>query len=159
MQNTDLLLRGVGTLGRLFKGSLPAVRTAVAYPTASRGRTGMTVAMFSLIVFSLVMMATMSTNFAVGEEANAGWDIRADTRGDQAISDLTTDLQAAGVDTSGYAAIGMTTNPSPFSSEIRLAGAEVWKQWPVIGMDSAFMDNSTWLFQQRAEGYATTPRS
>ena len=41
----------------------------------------MTIAMFSLIVFSLVMMATMNENFAdlfLGDEANAGWDVRAD---------------------------------------------------------------------------------
>ena len=41
----------------------------------------MTIAMFSLIVFSLVMMATMNQNFAnlfLGDEANAGWDVRAD---------------------------------------------------------------------------------
>ncbi len=37
--------------------------------------------MFSLIVFSLVMMATMNQNFThmlLGDEANAGWDVRAD---------------------------------------------------------------------------------
>ena len=32
MQNTDILLSGVNKLGGLFKGALPAVRTAVAYP-------------------------------------------------------------------------------------------------------------------------------
>src|SRR4029078_6027923 len=32
MQNTDCLLRGVGKMGGLFKGMMPAVRTAVAYP-------------------------------------------------------------------------------------------------------------------------------
>ena len=64
VQNTDVLLAGVSQLGGLFKSKLPAVRTAVAYPGAARGRTGMTIAMFSLIVFSLVMMATMNKNYA-----------------------------------------------------------------------------------------------
>ena len=155
MQNTDLLLSGVSKLGGLFKGTLPAVRTAVAYPSAARGRTGMTIAMFSLIVFSLVMMATMSTNFGGDKDANAGWDVVANTRGDKAIPNLTTDLESAGVDTSGYEATGVTTNPSIFSSEVKLPAGEEWKLWPVIGMDSAFIENSVIKFQQRAEGYAS----
>ena len=62
-------------------------------------------------------------------------------------------LDAAGVDTSGFTATGVTTNPSVFSSEIKLAGGDEWKLWPVIGMDGAFIDNSVIKFQQRAEGY------
>jgi putative ABC transport system permease protein len=155
MQNTDVLLAGVGKLGGLFKGTLPAVRTAVAYPGAARGRTGMTIAMFSLIVFSLVMMATMNKNYDTmgGDAANAGWHVRAD--GAQPIAGFTTTLEAKGVDTSSYEATGITTNPNPYSSEIRLAGAEEWKQWPVRGMDASFIDHSTLEFQARAEGYAT----
>jgi putative ABC transport system permease protein len=34
-----------------------------------------------------------------------------------------------------------------------LSGAEEWKQWPVIGMNTAFIDNSVLTFQQRAAGY------
>ena len=81
VQNLDLLLAACPALGGLFKSKLPAVRTAIAYPGAARGRTGMTIAMFSLIVFSLVMIATMNQNYTdlfLGDEANAGWDVRAD---------------------------------------------------------------------------------
>jgi putative ABC transport system permease protein len=153
MQNTDLLLKGVGKLGTLFKGSLPAVRTAVAYPAAARGRTGMTIAMFSLIVFSLVTMATMNENFGGSKDANAGWDVVADAQSTSAIPNLTADLEAAGVDTSGYDATGVTTNPGRYSSEIKLPAGSGWKLWPVIGMDTDFIDNSTIKFQQRAKGY------
>ncbi|MDQ4099820.1 MAG: FtsX-like permease family protein [Chloroflexota bacterium] len=62
IQNTDVLLAGVSRLGGIFRSKLPAIRTAIAYPGAARGRTGMTIAMFSLIVFSLVMIATMHEN-------------------------------------------------------------------------------------------------
>lgn len=153
MQNTDYLLAGVSKLGGLFKGTLPAVRTAVAYPSAARGRTSMTIAMFSLIVFSLVMMATMNANFGGDKDANAGWDIVANAQSEEAMPNLTADLEAAGVDTSGFDATGVTTNPSLFSSEIKLPAGDEWKLWPVIGMDNAFIDNSILKFQQRAEGY------
>jgi putative ABC transport system permease protein len=158
IQNTDLLLAGVSKLGGLFKSKLPAVRTAVAYPSATRGRTGMTIAMFSLIVFSLVMMATMSQNYSAlytGDEANAGWHVRADAVSADAVPDFTGELEAAGVDTTGFTDVGVTTNPSRSSSELRLAGTDEWKDWSVRGADDAFLAHSTLTFGQRAEGYAT----
>ncbi|HEU5423064.1 MAG TPA: FtsX-like permease family protein, partial [Nitrolancea sp.] len=78
--NAEILTGRVSLLGRTFSRWLPAVKTAVAYPSASKGRTGMTIAMFSLIVFSLVMMATMNANFTqifTTDKAGAGWDISA----------------------------------------------------------------------------------
>ena len=38
-------------------------RMAISYPLASKFRTGMTLAMFTLVVFSLVVMATLNSNF------------------------------------------------------------------------------------------------
>src|SRR4029450_5326328 len=61
--NAHLLLAVVSRLGGRFSSILPAMRTAVAYPLANRFRTGMTVAMISLVVFALTMMSTMNYNF------------------------------------------------------------------------------------------------
>ncbi|HEX5165826.1 MAG TPA: FtsX-like permease family protein, partial [Thermomicrobiales bacterium] len=110
VQNNDILLKGVSLAGELLRGKLPAIRTAVAYPGAAIGRTGMTIAMFSLIIFSLVMMATMNANSqasALGDSANAGWEVRADTRSSYAaaIGNIEDSLRANGVDTSGVNAV------------------------------------------------------
>jgi putative ABC transport system permease protein len=166
VQNNDILLKGVSLAGNLLRGKLPAVRTAVAYPGAAIGRTGMTIAMFSLIIFSLVMMATMNANSqasALGDSANAGWEVRADTRSSNAaaIGNIEDSLRANGVDTSGVNAVGTLTNPSEFNSDLRVADrpdesdAGDWKQYTVFGMDTAFIENSALTFQGRANGYAT----
>jgi putative ABC transport system permease protein len=158
VQNTDLLLAGIKALGGLFRSKLPAVRTGVAYPGASLGRTGLTIAMFSLIIFSLVMMATMNGNYtasALGNESNAGWDVRADTLIANPPADFPGALKSAGVDTSGYAAVGVMTNPSEVASQIRLAGTDAWKIWPVKGVDQTFLDHSKLSFSQRAQGYSS----
>ena len=158
IQNTDLLLHAISATGGLFRSKLPAIRTGVAYPGAALGRTGLTIAMFSLIIFSLVMMATMNENYtasALGGDSNAGWDVRADTRIANPPADLKGTLQANGVDTSGYTAVGMMTNPSEFASQLRLAGSDAWKTWPVEGVDQEFLDRSTLKFAQRADGYAS----
>jgi len=159
VNNLDVLLAGVSRLGGLFKSKLPAVRTAIAYPGAARGRTGMTVAMFSLIVFSLVMIATMNQNFValfLGDEANAGWDVRADSHSANPIADFAGTLGAAGVDTGEFTAVGRTTTPADVP-HLRLANAEdpEWKEYGVAGMDEAFLSSSTLLFGQRAVGYET----
>lgn len=158
VNNTDILLAGVSALGGVFKSKLPAIRTAVAYPGAARGRTGMTIAMFSLIIFSLVMIATMNQNFTAlftGDGAGAGWDVRADSLSSNPVQDFTGTLQANGVDTTGFTATGVVTSPSEVSSQMRVAGTEDWKAWRAAGMNDAFIQDSELTFGQRAAGYET----
>ena len=76
--NADLMLRLLERLGGGTRRLLPAVRTAVAYPLVSKLRTGMAMAMISLVVFVLVVMSTMNTNFDrvfLNDEARGGWDV------------------------------------------------------------------------------------
>jgi putative ABC transport system permease protein len=156
IQNTDVLLAGISKLGGLFRSKLPSVRTAVAYPGANHGRTGLTIAMFSLIIFSLVMMATMNQNFVelfLGDDANAGWDVRADSLAANPINDFEGTLESKGVDTSEFTAVGTVSNPSTYNSQMRLSGTDEWKNWPVWGADNSFISDSNLFFQQRAEGY------
>ena len=158
VNNLDLLLAGLSHVSRLSRPLMPSMRTAIAYPAAARGRTGMTIAMFSLIVFSLVMMATMNQNYAasvLGDEANAGWHVRADQLGSEPIADFTGELESNGVDISDFEAVGVTHSPTTSIAEARVAGAEDpdWKQYPVVGMELSFIDGSTLSFDQRATGY------
>jgi putative ABC transport system permease protein len=158
-QNTDLLLKGLSAFGSLFPKKLPAARTAVAYPGAAISRTGMTIAMFSLIIFSLVMMATMNqtwSEMALGDESNGGWHVVTELRGANQI-DVKDELAARGVSTEDFAAFGATTNPSEADSSLRLpdAAADGWKDYLVWGMDEAFIEHTSFAFEQRATGYAT----
>jgi putative ABC transport system permease protein len=156
VHNTKFLLSVVSRAGGIFRSKLPAVRTAVAYPGAAPGRTGMTIAMFSLIIFSLVMMSTMNSNYSnmrLGDEANAGWDVRTDVYNANPINDFAATLGAEGVATDEFAAVGVVTSPSPFGSDVRLTDAEPWKQATVYGMDDGFITSSELTFQQHAEGY------
>jgi putative ABC transport system permease protein len=154
--NTDALLSVVSRFGGLFRGKLPAIRTAVAYPGAAPGRTGMTIAMFSLIIFSLVTISTMNANYSammLGDDANAGWHVRADVYSANPIDDFTGTLEVSGVATDDFTAVGTVTSPSPFGSNIRVAGTDSWKQTSVYGMDEGFLQASEISFQQHAEGY------
>jgi putative ABC transport system permease protein len=158
VQNLDWLLAAVSAVGGFFRSKLPAVRTAVAFPGAAKGRTGMTIAMFSLIVFSLVVFATINQNFVnlfLGDQANAGWDVRADQGQANPIGttqDFVNLLNQRGVNTSDFQATGLAT--TNFQINIRYPGATEWKQYLAIhGADDGLLNNSKVLFQQRATGY------
>ena len=60
---------------------LPSIKMAVAYPLANKMRTGMTMAMFCLVVFALTVMSSMNHNFNrlfLSDRALGGWDISVD---------------------------------------------------------------------------------
>ncbi len=156
--NASLLTGLVSFLGQAFSRWLPAVKTAVAYPMASKGRTGMTIAMFSLIIFSLVMMATINANLVqlfTTKDAGAGYDIQATQAPNNPITDFKQTLQQKGVDSSKITAVGQVQVIGGESTEVRMAGAADWKTYPVDGLDAQFINNASAPLQTRATGYAT----
>jgi putative ABC transport system permease protein len=74
-------------------------RLSTAYVAANRFRTGLTLAMFALVVLSLTLSAVLLTAtrdaYADPEAVTGGWDIRVDTSGPP--RDLRADLAAGGV--------------------------------------------------------------
>jgi putative ABC transport system permease protein len=80
LYNAELLLnlfaRVLGRAGRL----LPITRIAIAYPMAAKGRTATTLAMFSLVTFTLVGTATITNtfgNFLDTESGSGGYEVLA----------------------------------------------------------------------------------
>jgi putative ABC transport system permease protein len=79
MYNSDLLIRGVmfftGRIGALA----PITRTSMAYPMATKFRTGMAVAMFAIVTFMIVYMSVFKDvllqNFGQPEVASGGWQV------------------------------------------------------------------------------------
>lgn len=156
MWNATLIVRLVSLFGRTFARWLPAVKTAVAYPLASRGRTGMTVAMFSIVIFSLVMVRTMSANFAellLSDDARAGWDITLVTNQANPVEDLPGSLSAGGVDPATIAGAGTVHTVSPENSQIRNSGSTIWQEYQINGFDPEFFRITTAGFDARAPGY------
>jgi putative ABC transport system permease protein len=59
MWNLDLLLGGLLGLGGAIGRIAPALKLAVTYPTQHRFRMGMTLVMFSLVIFALTVMSVL----------------------------------------------------------------------------------------------------
>lgn len=155
VQNLDLILSFVEALGGRVRGWLASIRLAVSYPGAHKGRTGMTIAMFSLIVFSLVMVASINQNFAnafLGDNANAGMDIRVDVTGDNPIDDFTGTLEQTGFDMSMIDGVGQLTSVSDDLAQIQNSDGE-WKDAQFSGADDGYLDTANLTFTGRAQGY------
>ena len=63
MYNADLLLRALTFATSRFGQLRPVIVTAVAYPMSNKFRTGLTLAMFSLVIFSLTVISILSEIF------------------------------------------------------------------------------------------------
>jgi len=157
--NTDILLRFVTWIGKPFGRYAPAFKTGVAYPLANRGRTGMTLAMFGLIIFALVVMSVLNTTFGKAFTSDAtlgGWDVAAAANSNNPVGDFKGAVQQAGtVNTNDWTALGINHIVTPQNTQVRLAGAPDYRQYTARGLDNGFIDHSTYKFQTRATGYAS----
>ena len=155
VQNMDSILSVVMAIGARIKGLLPATKLAVSYPGANKSRTGMTIAMFSLIVFSLVMVAAINTNFAaafLNDDAYAGWDVQVDVGRENPISDFDAALQQAGFDTSQIAAVGTVTMPNQGGTQFIDSEGDL-ESLSTSTANAAWFETSNLTFQARANGY------
>jgi len=164
--NADLMLGLLTLSGDLFSRFTPSIRTAVAYPLANKFRTGMTIAMISLVMFALVMMSTMNGNFDrlfLSPEAEGGYDIVAIENPGNPIDDLAETLRTASanvgdgsggsVDTSAIVGVDKVETANPSISGVRLPGADEWSDYPVVGVSDGFAENNELVFQARARGF------
>ena len=154
--NAELALAPVRWLGRLLGGIAPAIKTAIAYPVAAKFRTGMTLAMFGLVVFSVVVMATLNSNFTqafLSDAANGGFDIEVDVNPSNRVPDLREALRDAGYEPdAAIAGVGRMVSAFPAVSRADDAASED-DQYHLAGVDEEFIDLQQLPLEHRAVGY------
>ncbi|HEY8491909.1 MAG TPA: FtsX-like permease family protein [Dehalococcoidia bacterium] len=157
--NAQVLLGLAARLGGPLGGVMPALRMAVAYPLDSRFRTGVTVAMFGLIIFALVMMSAMFTNLSqifTSADARGEWDIAVVTNPNNPVEDLQARLSREdGVGGGRISAVGSVGTAGAFREVVRVQGRDQWRNYVIRGVDDDFLAASTMTFQTRARGYET----
>ena len=155
--NADLLLGAVtGVLGRI-RSLTPILRLSIAYPLRSRFRTGVTLAMFMLVVFTLVVGGTISGSFIRAfdddEMFGGGFDVRAASA---AISPIDDPAQAiADAPSLRRSDFRVVSAQSYLPVKTRQTGtyASSFEDYPVRGVDTAFSQHTTYLLAAHARGY------
>jgi putative ABC transport system permease protein len=154
--NADLLLVGIVALFGRLRGLPPVLKTAISYPMQNRFRTGMTLAMFSLVVFTLVTMSFINTAIAGvfddTDRLSGGFDLQAEAGYTAPIRDMDAALEdAESVDAAEIAAVGEL---SGVPTEAKQRGADQEKKdLYVQGVDAGYSENVGYGFNITAEGY------
>src|SRR3954451_1217677 len=145
----------VAAFGRI-KGLPPVLKTAVKYPTQSLFRTGMTLAMFVLVVFTLTAMnfiqAAMSAAFGDTQGLSGGFEIQGNAGYAAPITNMEAALEdAEGIRQGDVAAVGQVSN---LPAEVKQEGTDrdpgsLYMQ----GVDEGYSGSVGYGFETTAGGY------
>ena len=162
MYNADLLL-GVLTAATGRFGTLrPVLVTAVAYPLSNKVRTGLTLAMFALVIFTLMVMSTLthifSGQFNDPEDVLGGWEVDGRVNVNTPIEDMRRSIvDHPDLRIEDFEAIGGFTS---LGAQARQVGGEsqAWEGAQLVAADDAYLGETGFTFNLIAEGYGETDR-
>ncbi len=157
MYNTDLLLRLILLILGRSPRFAPVLRMAIAYPLSNRFRTGMTIAIFAVVIFSVIFMATLfKVNDIVltdTEQFTGGFDLRVNSSRNNPVDDLPRAIaRQPGLRRADYAVIASLIN---LPVEIKQGQDGRWASYPIQAADDAYLKNIDYGIGVKAEGYTT----
>ena len=160
MFNADALLKILTTLTARVGSLRPVLVTAVAYPMSARFRTGLTLAMFALVIFTMIVMSILTEAFGTTSTDDAsivgGWDISARVNPTTPIEDLRQAIEDdPGLNPADFAAIGSYTY-IPVQARQQGAEEQSWRSYAVRAADDGYLEGTETQFHLIAEGYGTT---
>ncbi len=160
MYNADLLLRALTFVTARFGQLRPVLVTAVAYPMSAKFRTGLTLAMFALVIFALTVMSVLSetfgSQFAETETITGGWHIEAQVNPRAPIEDIRRSISdEPDLRIDDFKAIGGYTWIRLQARQIN-GKSQKWEETWVRADDDEFLTASDYEFKLIAEGYGTT---
>ena len=160
MYNADLLLKVLTTLTARIGSLRPVLVTAVAYPMSAKFRTGLTLAMFALVIFTMIVMSILTEAFSTTSADDAsvvgGWDISARVNPTTPIDDFRQAIEdSPDLNPADFEAIGSYTY-IPVQVRQQDADDQSWKRYAVRAADDGYLSGTETEFHLIAEGYGTT---
>jgi putative ABC transport system permease protein len=153
--NADLLLGLAMRVLGLIRALAPMLKMAMAYPLRGRFRTGVTLAMFTLVVFTVVVSGTTSTAFLRAfddvEEFGGGFDVRAEVAPASPLGDPTRAIRRAPGLQAGDFEVAASGSFVP--AEAGQAGSGKFESYPLRGFDARFLKTTTYGLATMARGY------
>lgn len=137
--------------GMTRAGAGLSTRLGLVYPLARRGRTGLLLGMFSLVIFTITFLAVFSgilrqQTSGLADDSRAGFDVVASS----AVFNPATSEQILAVDGVETAA---ALAPSWAQFEVEAGEEPVW--WRVTGFDDSLLQFETPTLGQRLDGFET----
>ncbi|QNN54137.1 ABC transporter permease [Nocardioides mesophilus] len=140
-----------------FRRAAPVVRTAIAQPMRNRFRTGATIGLFTLVVFTMVTGASISMSIlsAIDDEKtfSGGYDVTAQTSPLSPVTNMDRALaRAPGVDQADFVS---TAGQSYVPVDARQVGHQAYAGYVLRGLSDSFARTTTYGFATRARGYGS----
>ncbi len=156
--NSDIILWAVVAVFVRIRGLPPVLKTAVAYPLQNRFRTGMTLALFSLVIFSLVTMGFITRSTASiyekTDRLTGGFDVRADAGFAAPIPDMQRALENTdGVNPDDFTAVGAVSG-LPVEAKQRDTDRKP-EELAVQGVNSGYAQNVGYNFKLTTAEYGS----
>lgn len=155
--NLDILLGGLTAIVGWLKSVVPALRMAIAYPMKRRLRTGLTLAMFSLVVFTVAFMAVVvEANvrlFSEWQRFSGGYDVQGTFTPGSVPPDVaqliaaSPELDQDEISNMPGVSATMVQVAQPGAAGSEPADYLLW------GVDETYMDSTAFGFDVMAEGY------
>ena len=160
MYNADLLLRGITSISSRFGKLRPVLVTAVAYPMSTKFRTGLTLAMFALVVFTMMVMSLLneafSNTFSDADRVLGEWDLEASVSFDNPISDIRAAInENPDLSLADFEAIGGYIQ-APIDVRQPDSENQRWKRYSLLAGDDEFLDASRYDFKITTEEYGSS---
>ncbi|MQF69173.1 FtsX-like permease family protein [SAR202 cluster bacterium AD-804-J14_MRT_500m] len=159
MYNADLMLKALVSVTSRLGKMRPVLVTAVAYPMNAKFRTGLTLAMFSLVIFTLMVMSLVNNAFknvfSDTDRITGQWDISATVSPNSPIDDVFFGIETSpAISLSDFEAIGGYVEGAV---KVRQAGigSKIWESYKVVAGDDDFLTNSRYNFKIFSAGYST----
>ena len=155
--NADVLLGALGgALGRIRRIA-PIVRMSIAYPLKSRFRTGVTLAMFMLVTFTLVVGATTTGSFTNAfnnvRAYGGGFDVHATAPATAPMLDMAAAVHRSPVLRPLISAVA-TRSSLPVKAR-QLGATHTAQNYLVGGLDDSFLAHTSYGFDTWARGYSS----
>ena len=157
--NADVLLAVMTRALTRFGAVAPVAKIAMAYPLASRFRTGTTLAMFTLVVFTLVTGTSSSGSFIRAFEDldvyGGGFDVRAGTSGVTPIDDMREALARTPGARPGDFSVVASQSFLPVEARQQGTRREL-EPYPLRGLDATYLTHTTLGLGSIARGYSSS---
>ena len=157
LYNADSLLNlFAGVLGRMGR-LLPVARMSIAYPVNAKGRTATTLAMFSLIIFTLVGTITITntfSNFLDPESGSGGYDVLVQSNPFNPVSQADLEAQVAALVADGEIAAPEALAAATFAP-VTAKSPEMadFAGYAINGVDAQFLATQKLELANIADGY------
>ena len=157
MSNTKILIFILNIILSRFSGLKAVTKTAISYPMASKFRTGLTVAMFALIIFTLMIFSILNglndVSLDQPDRVTGGYDIKAT---------ISTDLPISGniEDSLNMSEISSVAGTSSIRVDVKELSGEnnSYKGSRLISLDDSFLKSTKWRMAHIDESYGSTDR-